>query len=104
MQLVEEQCMVASLPGAGTCKKVTRVHKGQLGPARNRTVSAKVKVGLTARLTSRAPVREVQNNLISGSGSKDGFSDPRDPFGMGTGLLDKSYSGDNRLVASDSSH
>ena len=36
-----EQCMVASLPGAGTCKKVTRVHKGQLGPARNRTVSAK---------------------------------------------------------------
>jgi hypothetical protein len=35
------QCMVASLPGAGTCKKVTRVHKGQLGPAGNRTVSAK---------------------------------------------------------------
>ena len=35
--------------------------------------------------------------LILESGSKDGFSDPRDPFGMGTGLLDKSYSGDNRL-------
>ena len=36
------------------------------------------------------------------TGSKDGFSDPRDSFGMSTGLLDKSYSGDNRLVASDS--
>ena len=35
------QCMVASLPGAGTCKKVTRVHKGRLGPVRNRTISAK---------------------------------------------------------------
>lgn len=42
--------------------------------------------------------------LILESGSKDGFSDPRDPFGMGTGLLDKSYSGDNRLVTSDSSY
>ena len=45
--------MVASLPGAGTCKKVTRVHKGQLSPAGNRTISAKAKAGLTARLTSR---------------------------------------------------
>ena len=36
------------------------------------------------------------------TGSKDGFSDPRDSFGMSTGLLDKSYSRDNRLVASDS--
>jgi len=45
--------MVASLPGAGTCKKVTRVYKGQLGPARNRTRSTKAKVGLTVRLTSR---------------------------------------------------
>ena len=83
--------MIASLPGAGTCKKVTRVHKGRLGPARNRTVCAKAEAGLTARPTSRA-------------GSKDGFSDPRDLFGIGTGLLDKSYSGDNRLVASDSSY
>ena len=104
MDLAGEQCMVASLPGAGTCKKVTRVYKGQLGPARNRILSAKAKVGLTARQTSRVPVWGVPNNLISESGSKDGFSDPRDPFGMGTGLLDKSYSGDNRLVASDSSH
>jgi hypothetical protein len=39
-----------------------------------------------------------------GSGSKDGFSDLGDPFGLGTYLLDKSYSGDNRLVLSDSSH
>ena len=53
MNLRQGQCMVASLPGAGTCKKVTRVHKGQLGPARNRILSAKTKVGLTVRLTSR---------------------------------------------------
>ena len=97
--------MIASLPGAGTCKKVTRVHKGQLDPARNRIVSAKANVGLTVRLTSRiSRKREFQTILILESGSKDGFSDPRDPFGMGTGLLDKSYSGDNRLVASDSSY
>jgi len=97
--------MVASLPGAGTCKKVTRVYKGQLGPARNRTRSTKAKVGLTVRLTSRIPSnREIQTILILDSGSKDGFSDPRDLFGIGTGLLDKSYSGDNRLVASDSSY
>ena len=41
MNLNREQCMVASLPGAGTCKKVTRVYKGQLSPARNRALSAK---------------------------------------------------------------
>ena len=46
----------------------------------------------------------IQVYLSLESGSKDGFSDPRDLFGIGTGLLDKSYSGDNRLVASDSSH
>ncbi len=45
------------------------------------------------------------NHLFSlESGSKDGFSDLGDPFGLGTHLLDKSYSGDNRLVLSDSSH
>ena len=53
MNLGWEQCMVASLPGAGTCKKVTRVYKGQLDPAGNRILSAKAKVGLTVRLTSR---------------------------------------------------
>ena len=53
MDLGGEQCMVASLPGAGTCKKVTRVYKGQLGPAGNRILSTKAKVGLTVRLTSR---------------------------------------------------
>ncbi len=47
---------------------------------------------------------EFQPILSLESGSKDGFSDPRDLFGIGTGLLDKSYSGDNRLVASDSSY
>ena len=41
MNLEEGQCMIASLPGAGTCKKITRVHKGHLGPAGNRTVSVK---------------------------------------------------------------
>ena len=41
MNLEREQCMVASLPGAGTCKRVTRVYKGQLGPAGNRAVSVK---------------------------------------------------------------
>ena len=44
------------------------------------------------------------DGLTVRTGSKDGFSDPRDLFGMGTGLLGKSYSGDNRLVASDSSY
>ena len=58
--------MVASLPGAGTCKKVTRVHKGQLGPARNRILSAKTKVGLTVRLTSRSPIRDVPNLIDIG--------------------------------------
>ena|GEM_PF-3573087 len=105
MNLGGGPCMVASLPGAGTCKRVTRVYKGQLSPAGNRTLSVKAKVGLTVRLTSRIPSnREIQTILILDSGSKDGFSDPRDLFGIGTGLLDKSYSGDNRLVASDSSY
>ena len=53
MNLGEGPCMVASLPGAGTCKRVTRVYKGQLSPAGNRTLSVKAKVGLTVRLTSR---------------------------------------------------
>lgn len=58
--------MVASLPGAGTCKKVTRVYKGQLSPARNRAISVKAKVGLTVRLTSRIPVRGVPSNFDFG--------------------------------------
>ena len=41
MNLGEGPCMVASLPGAGTCKRITRVYKGQLGPARNRAISVK---------------------------------------------------------------
>ena len=53
---------------------------------------------------SRSSISWTPKPLRFGAGSKDGFSDPRDPFGMGTGLLDKSYSGDNRLVASDSSY
>ena len=58
--------MVASLPGAGTCKRVTRVYKGQLSPAGNRTLSVKAKVGLTVRLTSRSPIRDVPSNFDFG--------------------------------------
>ena len=75
--------MVASLPGAGTCKKITRVHKGHLGPARNRTISAKAKGGLTARHTCRGPrfIGGISTQFtVLESGSKDGFSDPRDPL------------------------
>ena len=45
--------------------------------------------GLTARRTCRAD-------------AKAGVSDPRIRSGCGPGLTDKSYPGDNRLIASES--
>jgi len=55
--------------------------------------------------TNRSNLRKESSIHFSlESGSKDGFSDLRDSFGLSTDLLDKSYSGDNRLVLSDSSH
>ncbi len=57
------QCMVGSLTGAVSSKRVTEEHKGTLGTVGHRAMSVKVKVCLTARQTRRA-------------GTKVGLSDP----------------------------
>jgi hypothetical protein len=54
---------VGSLTGAVAFEKVTKAHKGRLGSDGNGPESVRAKVGLTARLTSRA-------------GRKLGLSDP----------------------------
>ena len=83
--------MAVSLTGAVSSKKVTEEHKGQLSPDGNRTVSAYAKAGFTARVTTRAV-------------AKAGVSDPPSTSDWWWGLTDKSYLGDNRLVASESSY
>lgn len=70
-------------------KSVTEAYKGQLRRNGNASGRANAKAGLTARPTSRA-------------GAKAGVSDPRTRNGCGTGLTDKSYPGDNRLIGSES--
>jgi hypothetical protein len=57
------QCMVGSLTGAVSSKRVTEECEGTLGTVGNRADSAMAKACLTARLTSRA-------------GAKAGHSDP----------------------------
>ena len=57
------QCMVGSLTGAVSSQRVTEEREGTLSMVGNHAMSAKVKVCLTARLTSRA-------------GTKVGLSDP----------------------------
>ena len=56
-------CVVGSLTGAVSSQRVTEEHEGTLSMVGNHAMSAKVKVCLTARLTSRA-------------GAKAGHSDP----------------------------
>jgi hypothetical protein len=85
------QCLVGSLTGAVACSRVMQVYKGQLSADGNRAGRIKAKAGLTVRLTGRA-------------GTKVGLSDPRIRSGSGSSLSDKSYPGDNRLVAPESSY
>ena len=73
------------MTGEVPCSRVTQGHKGRLIPDGNRDGRVKAQAGLTARLTSRA-------------GAKAGLSDPRLRRGIGAGLTDKSYPGDNRLI------
>ena len=79
--------MVGSLTGAVSSQSVTEEYEGLLGTVGHRTDSAMAKEGLTARLTRRA-------------GAKAGQSDPLTSEWKGQGLTDKSYPGDNRLIAS----
>ena len=60
---VRRQCMVGSLTGAVSSQRVTEEREGTLSMVGNHAMSAKAKVCLTARLTSRA-------------GTKVGLSDP----------------------------
>ena len=87
--LAGEQCLAGSFAGEVASKIVTEAYKGRLSANGNGMERANAKAGLTARPTSRA-------------GSKDGVSDPRTRCGSGTGLTDKSYPGDNRLIGSES--
>ena len=77
---------MGSLSGADPCQRVTQGHKGALGTDGNRALSVKVKERLTATLTGEA-------------GAKAGLSDPPMHHGCARSLTDKSYSGDNSLVA-----
>ena len=56
-------CVVGSLTGAVSSKRVTEEHEGALSTVGHRTVSVKAKARLTARETTRA-------------GTKVGLSDP----------------------------
>ena len=61
-------CLVGSLTGAVSSQIVTEEHEGTLSMVGNHALSVKVKVCLTARLTSRA-------------GTKVGLSDPAILYG-----------------------
>ena len=67
------------------------MHKGQLIPDGNRNLSVNAQAGLTARVTVRAD-------------AKAGVNDPRFRSDFGSGLTNKSYLGDNRLVTTESSY
>ncbi len=79
------------MAGAAFSKKVTEKRKGWLIPDGNRNGSVNAQASLTARMTIRAD-------------TKVGVNDPRIRCDRGSGLTDKSYPGDNRLVASESSY
>ena len=85
------QCLAVSLTGAVSSKKVTEEYKGQLIPDGNRNVSTNSYAGLTVRTIIR-------------SDAKAGISDPPTHYDRGRGLTNKSYPGDNRLVAPESSY
>ena len=78
------------MAGAAYSKKVTELCKGWLTAYRNRSLRANAKASLTVRMTIRAD-------------TKVGVSDPRIRSDCGSGLTNKSYPGDNRLVASERS-
>ena len=64
---------MGSLTGAVASKNVTEAFKGLLSPDGNRAESAKVYVGLTARLTSRAETKVGLSYLLRMSGSRSTF-------------------------------
>ena len=83
---------MGSLTGAVASQRVTEAFKGWLGTDGNRIDSANAKASLTVRPTSRA-------------GTKVGVSDPLQIRKWNLQRsTDKSYPGDNRLIASKSSH
>ena len=77
---------MGSFTGAVPCHKITQGLKGWLTTDGNRGESVKVYASLTARLKGRA-------------GTKVGLSDPPMHYGCARSLTDKSYPGDNRVVA-----
>ncbi len=77
---------MGSFTGAVPCQRVTQGYKGWLSTDGHRAVSTKAKASLTATLTGEA-------------GAKAGLSDPPIRHGCGRSLTDKSYPGDNRVVA-----
>ncbi len=82
---------MGSLSGADPCQIVTQGHKGWLTMDGNHGERVKLKASLTATPTG-------------GAGAKAGLSDPPIPHGLGRSLTDKSYPGDNRVVAPESSY
>jgi hypothetical protein len=82
---------MGSFTGAVPCQRVTQGYKGRLSTDGHRAVSTKAKAGLTASVTARA-------------GTKVGLSDPPMDYGCPRSLTDKSYPGDNRVVAPESSY
>ena len=77
------------MSGADPCQRVTQGYKGWLGTDGHRAISIKAQASLTATVTAEA-------------GAKAGLSDPPIRNGCGRSLTDKSYPGDNRVVASES--
>ena len=60
---------MGGLTGAVTSQRVTEVCKGLLALVGNQRMSAKAKVGLTARLTGRAGAKAGLSDLAVASGS-----------------------------------
>ena len=77
---------MGSLTGAVASQIVTEAHEGSLHTDGNGMNSVFAEESLTARLTSRA-------------GAKAGESDPATSSWKGGRSTDKSYAGDNRLIA-----
>ena len=74
------------MTGAVASKRVTEARKGWLATNGNRRDRVNPKASLTVRPTSRA-------------GAKAGVSDPAGAVRDGRRSTDKSYPGDNRLIA-----
>ena len=84
-------CLAGSLTGAVASQRVTEARDGGLKLVGNQLLSAMAQARLTARPTGRAE-------------TKVGHSDPVVPCVEGHRSTDKRYAGDNRLIASKSSH